>query len=187
MSTDFSAVADTSSLIVLAKVNALEMVHAVYGIVAITDTVFREVVLEGKKLGKSDAWTVEAALSKGLLARISLTSDEETLAKSLHASNPALDLGECETIVLAESRKVPLIIEDRKAKALARVRGLTYTIVQMVPFQGYVVGKVPYAQCLEQMERIGMAMSTDIAVLNGMRAAVEALERERPERGERNV
>lgn len=181
MSVAFSAVADASSLIVLAKVNALETLHAVYGVVAITDTVFREAVLVGQQLGKSDAWIIETALARGLLTRISLTVDEEVLAQSLHSSNPSLDLGECESIALAESRSVPLIIEDRKAKALAKARDIVYTIVQMVPFWGYIDGKVSYAQCLELMERIAIAMGTDVAVLNGMKGAVEALENERQE------
>jgi predicted nucleic acid-binding protein len=181
MPADFLAVADASSLIVLAKVNALHTLHAVYGVVAITDTVFREAVLVGQQLGKSDAWIIETALVRGLLTRISLTVEEEVLAQSYHSSNPSLDLGECESIALAESRSVPLIIEDRKAKALAKARDIVYTIVQMVPFWGYIDGKVSCAQCLELMERIAMTMDTDVAVLNGMKAAVEALESERRE------
>jgi len=56
-----------------------------------------------------------------------------------------LDLGECESIALAESRSVPLIIEDRKAKALAKARDIVYTIVQMVPFWGTARYLVPSA------------------------------------------
>ena len=168
-------VAGASSLIVLAKLNALDVLHAIYGPVVIMDTVFGETVLEGKRRNKEDALVVEAAIERGRLVRISLTQKQQALAAALRAGARACDPGEAEAIAYAEDTDALLIIEDRKAKAIARARGVQYTIVQMIPFEGYVGELISYEQCIDLMERVAIAMSTDIAVLMGMKAAATAL------------
>ena len=172
---DPGVVADASSLIVLAKLNVLDTLYAIYGLVVITDTVFRETVLEGKRRNKEDALIVEAAIERGRLVRVSLTQRQQALAAALRAGTRACDPGEAEAIAYAEDTDSLLIIEDRKAKAVARARGVQYTIVQMTPFEGYVRELISYEQCVDLMERVAIAMSTDIAVLRGMRAAAAAL------------
>jgi len=172
---DPDVVADASSLIVLAKLNALDTLHAIYGPVVITDTVFRETVLEGKRRNKEDALIVEAAIERGRLVRVSLTQRQQALAAALRAGTWACDPGEAEAIAYAEDTGSLLIIEDRQAKAVARARGVQYTIVQMVPFEGYVRELISYEQCVDLVERVAIAMSTDIAVLRGMKATAAAL------------
>lgn len=48
-----------------------------------------------------------------------------------------------------------------------------------MPFEGYLADKVSEAECLALMEKIAVAMGTDLAVLNALKAAVTTLERER--------
>jgi len=173
------AVIDASSLIILAKAKALEDLFAIYGPVAVTDAVFEEVVVEGKKRGKTDAWLIETALEKGWLVRISLPPEEEALARNYRARFSALGLGECETIACAEKRGLLLLIEERKAKALAKLKGLRYTIAQTVPVEGYLMGKIAYERAIALLEHIAVAMNTDLAVLNALKAMLTALEEER--------
>ena len=181
MNEQIAAIIDASTLIIFAKLNELESLHAIYGPVGIPPAVYEEVVVEGKKRGFDDALVVEAAIGRGFLARVVLSSKERELVEQLRASSPAYGLGECEAIACAEMRGVLLLIEERKAKTLARVRGVRYSIAQVVPFEGYVAGKIGYERCLRMMERIAVLMNTDIAVLNALRAAVETMEREREE------
>lgn len=172
-------VADASSLIVLAKLNALDSLYVIYGPVVITDTVFRETVLEGKRRNKEDALIVEAAIGRGKLVRVSLTQRQQAMAAALRAGTRACDPGEAEAIAYAEDTGSLLIVEDRKAKAVARAQGVQYTIVQMIPFEGYVRELILYEQCVDLMEQVAIAMNTDIAVLMGMKAAVAALHKAR--------
>jgi len=172
-------IADASTLIVLARIGELDTVYAIYGPIGITETVYEEVVIEGKKRSKDDALVVEAAIERGILTKVSLSSEERRLADVLHASSPAYGLGECEAIAVAEVRKKLLLIEERKAKVLAKVRGVRYTIAQMIPLEGYIKGKIPYEKCQRMLEKVASAMHTDLAVLNGLKKAVEAIERER--------
>ena len=174
-----TAVIDASSLIILAKVNALKTLFKTYGSVAVTDAVFDEVVLEGKNRGHTDAWSVEAALNHGWLMRVSVTSEETDLIQHYRTDYPILGLGECQAMACAEKRNWLLVVEERKAKALAQSRGLQYTIAQTIPVEGYLAGKIPYDDAAALLERIGVAMNTDLAVLNALTAALSAVEEER--------
>lgn len=177
--TEVGAVADSSSIIILAKLNELDTMYAVCGLVGLTDAVFKEVVIEGKSRGKDDALTVEGAIKRGLIRRVTMTSEQEKLARALHADVPACALAECEAIAYAESEGVLLLIEERKGRNLAKTRGVEYTIVQLLPLRGYIGGKMSRDKCDELLDRIAIAMNTDIALLNGLKAAVAAIERER--------
>lgn len=179
MGSEARAIIDASTLIVLAKLNELEPLHDIYGPIGVPPAVFAEVVVEGKKKGFDDALIAEAAINKGFLVKISLSPEEIELTKSLRASSPAYGQGECEAIACAETRKALLLIEECKAKTLARIRGMRYTIAQVIPLEGYIAGKLTYEHCLKFMERIAIIMGTDMAVLNALKAAVEAIERER--------
>lgn len=177
--TEVRAVADASSIIILAKLDELDTMYAVCGLVGLTDTVFREVVIEGKSRGKDDALTVEGAIERGFISRVTMTPEQEKLARALHIDVPACGLAECEAIAYAESEKVLLLIEERKGRNLARARGVQYTIVQLLPLKGYIEGKISRDKCDELLDRIAIAMNTDIALLNGLKAAVAAIEQER--------
>jgi predicted nucleic acid-binding protein len=177
--TEVGAVADSSSIIILAKLNELDTMYAVCGLVGLTDAVFREVVIEGKSGGKDDALTVEGAIKRGFITRVTMTSEQEKLARALHVDVPACGLAECEAIAYAESKGILLLIEERKGRNLARARGVQYTIVQLLPLKGYIEGKISRDKCDELLDRIAIAMNTDIALLNGLKAAVAAIEQER--------
>jgi predicted nucleic acid-binding protein len=179
MGSEISAIIDASTLIVLAKLNELESLHDIYGPIGVPPAVFEEVVIEGKKRGFDDALIAEEAIGKGFLVKISLSPEEIQLVKSLRASSPVYGQGECEAIACAKTRKALLLIEERKAKALARLRGVRYTIAQAIPLEGYITGKLPCEYSLKLMERIAIIMGTDMAILNALKAAVETIERER--------
>jgi predicted nucleic acid-binding protein len=173
-----SALIDASSLIVLAKVGALEAMFLIYGPVGVADAVWQEVVVQGKSRGKPDAWSVELAFERGWLDRIAPTDDEQQLVRQVRADYPVLGPGECESMACAQARHGRLIVEERKAKALAVIRGLDYTTVQMMPVEGYLARRLAYDAAVALLEDIGRAMNTDPAGLKALRAAMTALEAE---------
>ena len=168
-------VIDASSLIVMARVDGLDVLHTVYGPIAIPPAVFDEVVVTGERLGKTDPWLVRAALERGWFTQIDLASDEDEIVNTLRGEYRVLGLGECQALACAEKRQWLLLIEERKARAVARARNITYSIIQVAPFQGYLTGKVTHEHCLALLEKIAIAMGTDLAVLNALKTAVSTL------------
>ncbi len=96
----------------------------------IPSSVFHEVVTEGKRPGKTDVWLVEVAFDRGWLSRVPLSQEEQDLAWYYQTDYPVIGTGEDESMACAEQRGWLLIIEGRKAKALARLRSIPYAITQ---------------------------------------------------------
>jgi predicted nucleic acid-binding protein len=174
-----NVVIDASSLIVLARVEALGTLHQIYNTTALPPAVFEEVVVAGEQLGKNDAWVVKAAMDKGWVVPITLAPEEEQIVKSLRQQYRALGLGECQALACAEKRHWLLLVEERKARVVARARGIRYSIIQVLPLQGYLDGKLPEGICLDLMDKIAGEMGADLAVLHALKAAISALAKER--------
>lgn len=175
---------DASSLIIIAKLGAIDNLCKVYDSLGITDSVYEEVVVEGKKKGQEDALVVELAMEERKIEKVSLDPTERTLAEKLHSDGTGYGRGECESIACAQERKALLLIEERKAKILARSHHIPYTILQIFPLEGYIKRKLSYEECIDLMERISVAMNTDLAILAGLKAAALTIKEERERRRE---
>jgi len=121
---------------------------------------------------------IEAAMQAGLVKVVPLTQEQTRFARDFHASG-ALGLGEWEALAYARDTGTCLIIEERKGRALAKAHNITYTILQVLPLEGYIQGKLPYEKCIDLLDRIAVAMNTDLAILDALKAAAEAIQRER--------
>jgi len=172
------AILDASSLIIVAKLQEINTLYQVYGPLGIPPAVFREVVEVGKHLGKADAFAVEAAVQAGMVRLVVLSKSQNSFARELHI-NGALGLGESEALSYAKDTETLLIIEERKGRTLARAYGVNYTILQVFPLEGYIRGRISYEKAIELLDRIAVAMNTDLAVLSALKTAVEAIHRER--------
>lgn len=175
---------DASSLIILTKVEGIDTCYKVYGLIGVVEAVFNEVVKKGKEKGKPDAFLIESKVNSGKIVRIQLTSQQKVFAQSLHTPLSPYGIGECETITYAKEEGILLIIEDRKGKTLAKLHGVPYTIIQLFPLEGYIKKKIIYEECIHLLEKIAIFMNTDLAVLNGLKMAVEELRRARKEGGD---
>jgi len=71
-----NAIIDASSLIVLAREDALWLLDRIFDIVGLTPDVERETVTQGKAKGYTDATRIEAAIVAGQLTVISPTEHE---------------------------------------------------------------------------------------------------------------
>ena len=174
-----NAVIDASSLIILARVEGLESLHKIYGTTAIPPAVYDEVVVAGERLGKNDAWLAKAALAKGWLSQVELSEAEERIVQALRQQYRVLGLGECQALACAEARRWLVLVEEHKARVVARTRGVNYSIIQVMPLHGYVEGKISDGVCLDLLDKIASEMGTDLAVLMALKTAVSALARER--------
>ncbi len=161
------------------KAGALDLLHTAYGPVGMPPSVYREAVTQGKKKGSPDALAVEKAVERGWLRQVILTPKARELAERLRNEIPPLGQGESEALAYAETENVPLLIEERRGKAVARAREISYTIAQMIPIEAYILGEIDVETCEETLEKIAVLMNTDIAVVSGLKDAVQAIERAR--------
>jgi predicted nucleic acid-binding protein len=170
---------DSSSLIVLARVSALSALHDVYGIIGLIPSVYEEVVTQGQKKGFADAGIVARAVADGWFSQITLTAEEQRLANALVKKTPGISRTDAETLACAQSRKLTLLIEDRRARNVARAEDTPYITIQVFPLYGLLERKLSASQCDDFLVRIGRAMHTDLAVVEAFRAAAREIDHSR--------
>lgn len=110
---------DASSLIVLAKFNAIQEAVDVYGTLGITRSIEQETVHAGKTRGYADALRIETAIAKGQIIVSEISSDIGKRATELRKSSTALSESDCHIIAFAAAKKLPLVLQDRRARLAA--------------------------------------------------------------------
>ncbi|OLS16813.1 MAG: hypothetical protein HeimC3_51330 [Candidatus Heimdallarchaeota archaeon LC_3] len=104
---------DASALIYLAKIDFLAQVTDKYQPIKITQSIYDEVVTQGKKKGFSDAFIIDNFIDKG---KITIEKDDAEFPSNL----ANLDVGEISAIVSVLKTKELLIIDDIKARNRAK-------------------------------------------------------------------
>jgi len=120
-----SIIADATVLIALAKMRRLDLLESVYGHVLIAPQVKAETVDAGKRISAPGVERIEKALDDGWLQVARLSAKEKSMAHSI-VSKGGLDTGEAESLALASSRKLVVILDDRAARLFAEVMGITF-------------------------------------------------------------
>jgi predicted nucleic acid-binding protein len=164
---------------VLARQSALSALHDVYGAVGLILSVYEEVVTQGQKQGFTDAGIVAKAVADGWFTQLTLTAEEQRFAETLTKKTPGISLTDAETLACARSRKLTLLIEDRRARNVARAENIPYITIQVFPLYGLLESKLSASLCDELLVRIGHAMHTDLAVVEAFRAAAREIDRSR--------
>lgn len=171
------AIADSSSLIVLARLDALWLLKRVFGAVAIIPEVQAETVTAGKAKGYRDALKIEAAIQEGSLVVIQPRPGERGLAVALRQTSSALSYPDCLTVMCARERLWTLIIEDQRARKAAAANGVDYVTIQALPLQGLIGYRLSYQESDDLLVRIGQAMYTDSAIVKAFQAAAHEIHR----------
>ena len=122
---DRMIVADASPLIALAKLGRLTLLRDLYGVVLIGSTVEAETVTAGRAVRALGVEQIEAALADGWLQTTRLSAQEDGLMQRFMAYS-RLDRGEAESIALANARSLPLIVDDKEARAVAAVGSVAH-------------------------------------------------------------
>ncbi|MYD89302.1 MAG: hypothetical protein F4Y08_03030 [Caldilineaceae bacterium SB0662_bin_9] len=115
--------ADASPLIVLAKLGRLKLLDDLYGEVLIGPVVKAETIDAGKTIRALGVAYLENALENGWLRMVRLHTEENSLMASL-VRNSRLDRGEAESIALARTRNLRLIVDDKEARSVATAAGV---------------------------------------------------------------
>jgi predicted nucleic acid-binding protein len=150
-------IADASVLIALAKMRRLDLLKAVYGGVLIGPQVKAETVDAGKRISAPGVERIEKALDDGWLQVARLSSKEISTAQSV-ASKGGLDAGEAESLALASSRKLTVILDDRAARSFAEVMGVTFLGTAGMLFQAFVKKHLTLAELEDAVEALSQTI-----------------------------
>jgi uncharacterized protein len=130
------AVSDSSPLIHLAKIEALELISRLYSRILIPPAVWREVVEESD--GRPGAGEMQKAVAAGWMVK--RAAQNETLAIALRQT---LDNGEAEAIALAtELHPESVLLDDKLARQMARRLGVPVTGTLGVLLRAKQVGPI---------------------------------------------
>lgn len=125
------AVADSTVLIYLAKLDHLEALTESYSTILIPEAVYREVVEKGKDLGENDAFKVEKQIDKGLI-QVKTAKIQQAVEKF------EMEKGEKEVLSLAKQEKISqVLIDESSVREIAKTldlnpRGTLYFLLKTV-------------------------------------------------------
>lgn len=162
--------ADSSSLIYLAKAEGLTEAVEVLGRLRIVPAVWAEAVDAREKHEKEDARRIREASERRLLDRVSL--DPEMEAQTLKiASEYRLDRGEAE--VLAVSRLSELVLmDDTRAARAAKWLGRVPCSAILLPSMGVERHLFDRARALDLLDRISVVRTIRADLLAAIKAGI---------------
>ena len=140
-------VSNATPLIYLAKADKLHLLKDIAKQVYIPEAVFHEVVIEGKRLGKKDAYRVEKCINQGWL-------NVKKAQKNLSFDIP-IHYGELEVISLAaQERIIKVLIDDAKARSIADLAGLQPVGTLWVILEAVINRLMDFDEFLSTLETI---------------------------------
>ena len=130
-------VADATPLIALARIQRLELLREHYDQVLIGSVVKAETIDAGRSVRAQGVEQIEAAVDAGWLTIASSTDAENDLMQRL-SQRSRLHQGEAESIALARVRKLPLVVDDKEARSVARAVGVRHVGTVSVLLEAYL-------------------------------------------------
>lgn len=128
-------IADTSPLIYLAKIGALDVLWT--GRPAVMTTGVREeALLPPAAYRFPEVVEIEAAMDRGLIEVTQLTTSESEFAQGIQTRVPALGRGEREVIAVSIGRSLDAVMFDRRARRVASALGAPIVDMFEVIFRG---------------------------------------------------
>jgi uncharacterized protein len=144
-------VPDSSTLIILSKLEQLELLPGLYGQVIITPQVWIEVIEKGKLIGASDIIYTEACLIRPGYLKAKLTVKEREITGKLKKQGAGP--GESEVLALAGQCGALAILDDKAARASAIGLEILHTGTIGVIYEGFLHGLIDYQKLVELLEK----------------------------------
>jgi hypothetical protein len=149
-----TVVPDSSPLIVLAKLEHVDLLTKLYGKVMVTPWVWEEAITKGKAIGARDAAYLEKVALENRFDGVRLTEREKELVQRL-GGEPGIDLGEAEVLAVASSRHALAILDDKGARAVAVGLGLPHTGTVGLIFEAFLRRFLSYEDLIELLQELG--------------------------------
>lgn len=140
-------VSNATPLIYLAKIRKLGLLRRIFGQVIISEEVKREVVEEGKKLGKMDAYVIEKEIEEGWI--------KVSKIKELIDIPIKLEKGEIATLSLAKNLEVrEVLVDEICARTCSEILGLTPRGTIFVLLKALKIKEISFDEFLRILEKL---------------------------------
>ena len=178
-----NAAIDASSLIVLAKLNAIQEAVDAYGVLGITQSVEQETVYTGKTRGYADAHRIEMAIISGQIIVNEINNTIVKKAAELRRSSTALSESDCHIIAFSATKALPLVLQDRRARLAAEAIGVETISIVGLPLTVYIQATASYERSIVVLSQISKALSLESAIQKTLRSALDEIKRLRKDNG----
>lgn len=129
-------VADASPVIALSKIGRLDILRDLYGQVLVSPGVRTEVLGRTEHARAEEVAPVRAGVTAGWIREGRLTTNERRVVE-LISQDFRVHRGEAESIAMAVSRRLQLIVDDKEARAIAAANGVAFLGTAAVLLDGY--------------------------------------------------
>jgi len=153
---------DATPLIYLGKINVLEKITHFPEEKYTPESVYQEVVVEGKKSGYPEVFLIENMLNAGIL-QIKTPADNRYIAHL--KENPRIHRGGAEVLALALELDGIALLDDEEARGMAEIEGIEhhgtiYLLLRMMKIG--LLTKEETIDSLDEMLRRGWWCSTEL-------------------------
>lgn len=150
-------ITDASVLIALSKMGRLGLLERLYGQALITPTVREETVAHGRRAFAPQVRLIEAGIEEGWIKETPLSADEKELAVKI-VEDPRLHRGEAESIAVAKSRSIAVVLDDKEARILAGTMNIRHWGTAAVIFSACARGVISYEDLEIALRELGRVM-----------------------------
>ncbi len=159
-------ISNSSPLIILSKINKLDLLEKIFRKIIISPSVFEEVIEKGKKKNSPDSYKIEEYFKKGVIKLKNLSEDYKKKANFLFNSNKYLHYGETETICLAlQEGSKDILINERFARKIASMYNLN-TIgtlgILLIGFKKRILNKEEISDIINKISLTNFRISRDL-------------------------
>lgn len=140
-------ISNATPLIYLAKIGRLDLLKRTFGEVIISEEVKREVIDEGKRLKKMDAYLVEKEIKEGW---IKISNVKELIDVPIK-----LEKGETSTLSLAKNLGArEVLIDEAPARAASEILGLTPRGTIFILLKALKIKEITFDEFLELLDKL---------------------------------
>ena len=158
---------NASPIIILTKINQLEILKKTYGSIEIASSVYQEVVVNGLRIDSRDAHIVKEQIDSKNIDVWELRPEFAEKAKKIE-SIYGIDIGEAETIALAlQLNKKEVIIDEISAREAAKAFGIKpigTLRVLLIAYKDGLLKKAEIKELISEMENSKYRFSPKVLI-----------------------
>jgi len=153
---------DATPLIYLGKINFIQKIAHFPEEKYTPESVYKEVVVEGKKSGQPEAFIIENMINTGII-KIRAPADNQYLSHL--KENPKIHKGDAEVLALAYELEGIALLDDEKARGMAEIEGIEHHGTIYLLLKMMTIGLVTKEETLDGLNEMiheGWRCSTEL-------------------------